>query len=477
MSLLLLQLSPIILVIILILIIRRPPVQAAFAGVVLAFLLWIFGIAGPVSIQGTSIIVKDTFILFLSTAGVIIPGLGFVLLLERTNVPQAIGTWVQNLGWSPAAQIIFIVLGLAVLLESMTGFGVSLIATVPLLIGLFQRHIGMRIALAGMVIMPWGTLGLATLIGALLASVPADMLGSYSALVSAPVFFSLAAIALWIAGIRTHRAWLGLIAVSVLFSIILYWVNRWSGPTISGVLAGFSVLLAGLLLSVLRRKGFVKWPSVAWPYLALLIIILLTQGILTFTGWDTVWVIQGERVSWKPLSSPGIVLMLVIVLMLLQDRKISKFPWNSLYQRAKFPIATIFLFLLLSQIMVNGGFLMKAQGMLYQLSGISLAPTIAILAGLAGYVTGSNVGGNTLVMPSVAALVTNYGPWLAAIVNSAAGHGALGSLSILSLITGLAAASPKEENSLIRFAFGLVLLNITIVSITGMAIFYIIDTQ
>src|SRR6218665_91729 len=67
-------------------------------------------------------------------------GLAFVMLVERGGAPQAIGAWVKELGWTPAAQIIFIVLGLAPLLESMTGFGVSLIATVPLLIGLFTRQ-------------------------------------------------------------------------------------------------------------------------------------------------------------------------------------------------------------------------------------------------------------------------------------------------------------------------------------------------
>ncbi|WKV96857.1 hypothetical protein PYV50_25005 [Pseudomonas sp. H22_DOA] len=126
-----------------------------------------------------------------------------------------------------------------------------------------------------------------------------------------------------------------------------------------------------------------------------------------------------------------------------------------------------FPFLLLSQVMVNAGFLVEAQRTLQSLSGISLAPTIALLAGIAGYVTGSNVGGNTLVMPSIAALTTEHGAWLAAMVNSAAGHGALGSLSILSLITGLAGANRLEEHNLIRFAFGLVALNIVIVAATG----------
>lgn len=244
MSSLLLQMSPIALVIALILILRRPPVQAALAGVVLVLVLWALGAAGPVSAAISSAIFQDTTILFLSTACVIVPGLAFVILVERGGAPQAIGAWVKELGWTPPAQVIFIVLGLAPLLEAMTGFGVSLIATVPLLMGLFTRQSGMKIALAGMVIMPWGTLGLATVIGALLAHLPAQTLGSHSALISAPVFLCLASLALWQAGIRKMTAWLGLLVVTA---------------------CSLPCCLASTCGSA--RKFPVCWPG--WPWLAL----------------------------------------------------------------------------------------------------------------------------------------------------------------------------------------------------------------
>jgi len=467
---LLLQMSPIAVVIALILVLRRPPVQAALAGVALVFLLWVLGAAAPLSAAITAAIFTDTSILFLSTACVIVPGLAFVILVERGGAPQAIGAWVKELGWTPPAQIIFIILGLAPLLEAMTGFGVSLIATVPLLMGLFTRQSGMKIALAGMVIMPWGTLVLATVIGGLLAHVPPETLGSHSALISAPVFLCLAAVALWLAGIRSVLPWFGLVAVTALFVAVLYAINLWIGPEVSGVLAGLAVACVGLGISFSRRKTLVRWPDAAWPYLALLGVIVVSRGVFVLTGWDALWIVKGEHVSWKPLASPGLALLLVTVLMSIRQSVTAGFPWASLFKRAKFPVATIFLFLLLSQVMVNAGFLVEAQHTLQSLSGLSLAPTIALLAGIAGYVTGSNVGGNTLVMPSIAALTTGHGPWLAAMVNSAAGHGALGSLSILSLITGLAAANRQEEHSLIRFAFGLVVLNIVIVAITGVVI-------
>ena len=472
MAVLLLQMSPIGLVIALILLLRRPPVQAALAGVGVVFLLWALGAAAPLSAKASATIFEDTIVLFLSTACVIVPGLAFVILVERGGAPQAIGSWVKELGWTPPAQVIFIVLGLAPLLEAMTGFGVSLIATVPLLIGLFSRQAGMKIALAGMVIMPWGTLGLATVIGGLLAHMSPQTLGSHSALISAPVFLCLAGVGLWQAGIRSALPWIGLCGVSILFCTVLYTLNLWIGPEVSGVIAGLAVVFLGLAMAFLQRGSLIRWPKAAWPYLALLGVIIASRALFALSGWDSIWVIKGEHVSWKPLASPGIALLVVTVLMVFRQSGQDGFPWPILLKRAKFPVATIFLFLLLSQVMVNAGFLVEAQRTLQSLSGISLAATISLLAGTAGYVTGSNVGGNTLVMPSVASLTSDYGPWFAAMVNSAAGHGALGSLSILSLITGLAAAGRDEEHKLIRFAFGLVALNISLVTITGTLILY-----
>ncbi len=362
-------------------------------------------------------------------------------------------------------------LGLAPLLEAMTGFGVSLIATVPLLMGLFSRQVGMKMALAGMVVMPWGTLGLATVIGALLAHMPAQELGSHSALVSAPVFLALAAVALALAQVRSVQAWLGLGLVSLLFSAVLYVINRWIGPEAAGVLAGLAVVCVGLGLSWARRGALVRWPHAAWPYLALLGVIIASRGLFLLSGWDGLWVVHGNNVSWKPLASPGLALLLVVLMMV--GRQGAGFPWQALVKRARFPVATIFLFLLLSQVMVKAGFLVEAQRALQAMSGVSLASTVSLLAGLAGYVTGSNVGGTTLVMPSIAALSSAHGPWLAAMANSAAGHGALGSLSILSLVIGLAGADREEEHRLIRFGFVLVLLNIVIVAATGTVLLYL----
>ncbi|MDO5648785.1 L-lactate permease [Paracoccus sp. (in: a-proteobacteria)] len=161
----LIQVSPILAVLSCLLILRRPPVQAALVGVVLTCALWLMGFGTPEASGIAQAALLDTLVLFASTAFVIAPGLAFVILIERLGINQRLADWVRDLGWSRAQQVAFIVLGLAPLLESMTGFGVSLIATVPLLLSLFPRPAALRMSLTGMAVMPWGTLGLATVIG------------------------------------------------------------------------------------------------------------------------------------------------------------------------------------------------------------------------------------------------------------------------------------------------------------------------
>jgi lactate permease len=140
--------------------------------------------------------------------------------------------------------------------------------------------------------------------------------------------------------------------------------------------------------------------------------------------------------------------------------------------RAKRPLLTILFFLLMSQVLLKAGFLQGVGSALAQLDPTSLAAVVAALGSLSGYVTGSNVGGNAIVMPSLAIIDvdTVTRTTLAAIQNSAAGHAALGSLPIVALIASIAKADKTAEQNLIRFALGMVLLNTVLVALAGFAL-------
>ncbi|WP_454842101.1 transporter [Pseudomonas hormoni] len=471
------HLSPVLLVTAMLVVLRRPPVHAAIAGTLLVVVLWLAGVAEAWQASSMVAAVQDTAVLFASTAFVIVPGLAFVIFIERLGVNLALSQWVRSLGLRRGDQVAFIVLGLAPLLEAMTGFGVSLIATVPLLLSLFERRVALRIALAGMAIMPWGTLGLASVIGASLAHLDAAALASTSALTSAPVFFALSAIALYLAGVREWREWRALGVFWLLFVGVLYSASRWLGPEVAGVAAGLVTAVAVLSAGLWRlrhsdsERGSVQWPRQAWPYLLLIVYIVALKMVWTITSWQDSWIVQGAQVTWKPLASPGLALVLVLIGLGFYTRNTPRQTASdisvpaALAARARRPLLTIFFFLAMSQMMVKAGFLAGLMQLLAGLSPTAATSLVALFGALSGYMTGSNVGGNAIFMPAIAMLPEHSRLLLAAVQNSAAGHAALGSLSIVMLILGLAKTQATEEGELVRFGFALVCLNTALVAL------------
>nr|BFE95390.1 hypothetical protein GCM10020185_59260 [Pseudomonas brassicacearum subsp. brassicacearum] len=263
----------------------------------------------------------------------------------------------------------------------------------------------------------------------------------------------------------------------LLFVGVLYSASRWLGPEVAGVAAGLvtaaAVLSAGLWR--LRRndseRGAVQWPRQAWPYLVLIVCIVALKMVWAITSWQDHWVVQGAQVTWKPLSSPGLALVLVLIGLGFHTRHTQRqtaldvsMP-AALVARAKRPLLTIFFFLAMSQMMVKAGFLAGLMQMLAGLSPAAATSLVALFGALSGYMTGSNVGGNAIFMPAIAMLPESSRLLLAAVQNSSAGHAALGSLSVVMLILGLAKTQAKEEGELVRFGFTLVCLNTALVAL------------
>lgn len=467
---LLLHLSPLLLVLLALMVLRRPPLQAALAGCALALMLWAAGVAQPMQAEAARAAALDTAVLFAITAAVIVPGLAFVIAIERLGVNQQLSQWVQSLALPRASQILLVVLGLGPMLESLTGFGVSMVATVPLLLALLARPVALRLALIGMGIMPWGTLGLATVVGASLVGLQPEALAADTALTSAPVFIATAALSLWWADARGPRAWLALAGYAALFLAVLWALSRVAGPEMAGVGAGLAVVLA-VLAPALRGAA---WPRAAQPYGVLIGCVLLLKATLALTHMDERWRVTGDAVVWKPLSSPGIALALALAWVWWRHRRGLLAPGaghiplaQALRARAARPLVTIAGFLALSQIMVKGGFLGALMHSLAGLAPVALAPAVALLGGLSGYLTGSTLGGNAIFMPAIALLPESARPLLAALQNSAAGHAAMGSIPIAMVALGLARGSREEEGALVRFGFLLACANAALVAAAG----------
>ncbi|MCP1419196.1 hypothetical protein J3D47_003439 [Pseudomonas laurylsulfativorans] len=84
------HLSPVLLVTAMLVVLRRPPVHAAIAGTLLVVVLWLAGAADAWHPGSMLAAAKDTAVLFASTAFVIVPGLAFVIYIERLGINLAV---------------------------------------------------------------------------------------------------------------------------------------------------------------------------------------------------------------------------------------------------------------------------------------------------------------------------------------------------------------------------------------------------
>ena len=305
-----------------------------------------------------------------------------------------------------------------------------------------------------MVIMPWGTLGLATSTAATMLHLDEAQLASLTALSSAPVFVFLACLVLWLSGERRPLSFLIIFARALLFVGLLYVSSRYLGPAMAGI-------AAGLIMILLELPGKrIPWPRAAWPYLLLTASVIVLKWLSPLASHI---VLHGTHIHWQPFSSPGLPLALVCLVLLgtQYDNTLLR-PW---WQRARRPLLTLLAFLLLSQVMVQTDMLHILAALLGNSQGPSLILLTILLGALAGYLTGSNVGGNVLVMPALANLAH---PALTALMNSAVAHAALGSLPMIAILAGLGKLTPAEEQRLARFALYLVGINILLLILAAL---------
>ena len=163
-------------IIITILWLKRSAVWAAALGLIATIVIWALSVfASPTNTHIQNALV-DATILQILVAMVIIPGLIFIVLCERTGATSAVGEILKKLDLNPKMTAIIIATGFGVLIESLTGFGVSLLITVPLLAKRFERNQAIGLGLIGMSLMPWGALGISAHLGSELAQIPLSQL-------------------------------------------------------------------------------------------------------------------------------------------------------------------------------------------------------------------------------------------------------------------------------------------------------------
>lgn len=463
-------LTPIAAALAAILVLRADPLIAAAIGIAVALVaagtLDQATLAWPAVIAGGQIALAITA----SAASVIVPGLLLNHELDRRGTLAEVAEGLRSLGMEPTRCAVILLLGLFPALECLTGFGISLLLAVPVLVRLLGPAAGVPVALLGMHIMAWGTMALATLVGAALAGMPPALLGAVSAVLQAPALVAVALIGIGtiggVAALRRHVAFAVLLALAL--SVLLHLNARLLLLETTGILAGLGVVLIGTGWEALRGRfrpvraelgrlrGLVPFAAA----LVLLLVFRLVPPVADVLG--NVLVVGSDRLSIAPLASPGLALLLVAIVLALRHG--GGFAWLAPLGRSARPVGVVFGFVLLAQVMQETGLLDAALAGAASLPLAVLVPLAPALGMLGGFTTGSAIAGNALFMPAVATLGAAHGyAWdFASIQAAAAGHGAFASLAVVTLTVTIARQSIPQDgpavSDLARFALRSLLL-------------------
>lgn len=444
---------------------RLSVVPAAAIALATGAALWALGVFSPALLAHMSRAVSDALILEMLVGVIIFTGLLFIEVVRRGGGLEALGGVIGVLRLAPSRTTILVSLGVGVTLESLTGYGVSMLVTIPLLLGFVSRSRAIFIGLIGMSLMTWGALSVAALLGAALASMSAPMLAKAIVLTSGPVaallpFFCLQ----WSKALKfkelTYAALTGAALVAGIAS-----TSYWIGVEVAGVGGGLAVILLSIFCASSRRGlGKALGAPAMLPFYFLIIgIVAQKLAVPHLADANAAITIETDRVSFRILESPGIALLTVSLLAVaMQPAKVFGADQSPLMRqvisRSWRALSSIFLFLVTARLLAEIGGISALAETLAQLGPYPAIAMITLLGGVGAFITGSGVTSNALFMPSAAAAGASFDalPLFAALQHSGGAHFAIASLPMIAiLLAALPNREPGDEKVAMRHALGL----------------------
>ncbi len=443
---------------------------AAVAAIVTA-LLWVSSVFAPFDASHGGRALADAGVLTVLVAAMIVPGLLFVETTRDRNTPEAIGAILTLMGLSPPRAAILIAIGIGVTVESLTGMGVSLFVTIPLLLRIADRGPAIALGLVGMSLMPWGALAISAHVGAKLAGLPIEILSSWITCVSGAVAFALPLLCLVCLGsTRSADIVLALVAGAVLW-LAAATASRFIGIELAGVAGGLAVIVLMMLFAPsVQGLGIALTAPGLRPYLWLLAAVVaqkLAIGAIETAGLSPV--LSTGRISFSLLTSPGVAL--IAATLLSAASSITFAALAKVISRAWRPLASVALFMITARLLVECAAVAALAG---AVQGLGPGPSVVVVTALgavSGFMTGSGVTGNALFMPSAAATGSALGhlPLFAALQNAAAGHAGIASLPVAALlVAALGQRFPDDETRALRAGLGLLAWHMAVMIAAGL---------
>src|SRR5215203_901857 len=396
---------------------------------------------------------------------VLFGGLLLYNLLSSGGAVEAVSRFLGRLEPDPVALAAGVVVGVAPFFESVTGFGVAVVISAPILLAAgFTPLRSAVLASWGQCAVPWGALGVGTVIGAHLAGIGFGTLSDASALLSLPLFpvYGVAAVSLaggW-TGLRRRGAEaivLGLVAGSGTLITSLYLV-----PELSGAIGGLAAT-AVFLWRRRHRPAIIPVRSLL-PYAFLLVLLAVANGIAPL------------RASLEKLGpifdGPGLSLLaagaFAALILGLGGDEAGAATRRTVTQWL--PTAgAVLTFVLAGEVVAGSGAARLLAGGAEAL-GVLFPAASPVLAALGGALTGSNAASNALFMPLQveAARGLDISEVLTAAVQNVAGSHASMLAPQRLVLAATAAGLLGREGDILRVSLAPVAVSVGLLALLGM---------
>ena len=478
----LLALSPILLTLVLLLT-RLPAWVAPAAGTAVAVLLALtaFGVA-PGDLGGAIGAGVPTLLEILA---IIAGGITLSRVMEYSGGHARLAAWLSAGNGPTIATALLMVHGVIPFLETVTGFGVSLIVGVPLLLGLgYTAFRSALISILALTIGPWGSMAPGTLMGARLFGLDFREIGVTAAVFNLPAcLVAGVATVLLLRGARGMRVdagaartlpWLGVAVLSgVAQWALILGANLVVGTAPAGAVATFVLTVAWLL--VIRGGRLLPGPGRdVVPYVTLMAGTVLGTTVEDALGLTGVLSVVGTPALWSFVAVGAGAALLGLGP---HARRTVPGEAARLWVGTAIPNA---LYVAFGLTLSAGGVSQALAGALSGMGPAYLA-AIPVIGAFSGFVTASNTGAMALMGPlqmDTGAALGVPPTWTNGLHNAAAGWGIIAGPARIQVAHAMAVGAQTPEmpgwavsrRALLAVLLPAMVVGIALMSLLGLAV-------
>lgn len=399
--------APIVLVLVL-LVFRVPSLRAGTAGLIAAAMV-AATVFKPDDDDVTTAI-EQLGPTVVEVALILLGGVVLSTAMSASRAGDHIAGWLEETGSGPdrTPALLLLIFGLTPFMESVTGFGLGVVISAPLLVRMGLTPVQAVVSgLLGLVLVPWGSLGPGTLVAGELGGQDLTGLGLWSALLSLPVLVVGMATVVAVLALPVTAGLVALCATVVATQwVALFAANALLGVPPAGIVSAAAVI--ALLLGLRRlRRGLLPPVSRDLGRATIPFVVLLsgifgttaahaaidTPAALGWTSSPALWLIVAALVAVRVFTGGDHLALRVIATGLR--------TWVSV-------AANAIVFMLFGIVMATAGMAAHIAGLATGLGTVSLALAPAVGA-LGGYLTGSNTGAAAMFSGATVGAATELG--------------------------------------------------------------------